>query len=54
LQVEAQPQPSDYKRTYSNCGVYPATRFAEDSLTTTAVAINNYSVNISLTSRSAA
>ena len=54
LQVEAQPQPSDYKRTYSNCGVYPATRFAEDSLTTKAVAINNYSVNISLTSRSAA
>ena len=52
LQVEAQPQPSDYKQTYSNCGVYPVTRFVEDSLTSTAVAVNNYSVNILLTSRS--
>jgi hypothetical protein len=54
LQVEAQPQPSDYKQTYANCGVYPATRFSEDSLTTTAVAVNNYAINLSLTSRSEA
>ncbi len=54
VQVEAQPQASDYKETFATDGVYPATRFAEDSLATTAVAINNYSVNISLTSRAEA
>src|SRR5207245_1695575 len=32
FQTEAQPQPSAYKKTTSQGGVYPATRFAVDSL----------------------
>jgi hypothetical protein len=51
LQAEAQPQPSAYKKTTSQGGVYPATRFAEDSLRSVAAGLNDYSVEVKLTSR---
>jgi hypothetical protein len=51
LQAEAQPQPSAYKETTSQGGVYPATRFAEDSLRSVAAGLNDYSVEVKLTSK---
>jgi hypothetical protein len=51
LQAEAQPQPSAYKNTTSRGGVYPATRFALDSLRSVAAGLNDYSVEVKLTSK---
>jgi hypothetical protein len=51
LQAEAQPQPSAYKKTTSRGGVYPATRFALDSLRSVAAGLNDYSVEVKLTSK---
>jgi hypothetical protein len=51
FQAEAQPQPSPYKKTEGQSGVYPATRFHEDSLSPVAVGPNDYAVQIQLVSK---
>ena len=51
MQAEAQPQPSAYKKTHSQGGVYPETRFSEDFLTPVAVGPNDYAVQIQLVSK---
>jgi hypothetical protein len=51
FQAEAQPQSSTYKKTESQSGVYPATRFSEDVLSPIAVGPNDYAVQIQLLSK---
>lgn len=51
FQAEAQPQPSAYKKTESQAGLYPATRFSEDFVTPVAVGPNDYAVQIQLVSK---
>jgi hypothetical protein len=51
LQLEAQPMPSEYRRTAQRCGVYPVTRFAADNLVFTANGIDDHAVVIRLSSR---
>ena len=51
FQAEAQPQPSVYKKTGSQGGVYRATRFSEDSVAPVAVGPNDYAVQIQLLSK---
>lgn len=51
FQVEAQPQPSVYKKTGNQGGVYRATRFSQDSVAPVAVGPNDYAVQIQLFSK---
>jgi hypothetical protein len=51
LQAEAQPQPSAYKRTDSQAGVYGATRFKDDALSPIAAGPNDYSLQVHLVSK---
>lgn len=51
LQVEAQPQASEYKPTYSASGIYPETRFSQDRLSVVTQGSNNHEVEVNLTSR---
>ncbi len=51
FQAEAQPQPSAYKKTGSQGGVYRTTRFSEDFVTPVVVGPNDYSVQIQLVSK---
>ncbi len=51
FQAEAQPQPSPYKKTETQGGVYPATRFGDDSLTPIVVGPNDYAVQIQLVTK---
>jgi len=51
FQAEAQPLPSAYKKTAGQGGVYPATRFREDSVTPVAVGPNDYAIQIQLVSK---
>ncbi|MEO8129857.1 MAG: hypothetical protein ABJF23_21175 [Bryobacteraceae bacterium] len=51
FQAEAQPLPSAYKKTASQSGVYPSTRFREDTITPVAAGPNDYAVQIQLISK---
>ena len=51
LQAEAQTQPSAYKKTESQAGVYPATRFSDDALSPIAVGLNDFAMQIQLVSK---
>lgn len=51
LQVEAQPQASEYKPTYSASGIYPETRFSQDRFSVTTQGSNDNEVEVILTSR---
>lgn len=46
LQVEAQPNPSPYRRSTSRSGVYPNARFAEDSLRISSDHLNQHNAAI--------
>jgi hypothetical protein len=48
MQVEAQPGPSDYKRTEGQGGVYSKARFARDSITVTAQGADVYDATIQI------
>jgi hypothetical protein len=51
FQLEAQPMPSEYRRTAQRGGVYPATRLAVDKLVFTANGIDDHAVTLRLVSR---
>jgi hypothetical protein len=51
LQVEAQPNPSQYKKTTLWGGVYQATFFSDDRLQVTTTGPNEHALDIKLTSR---
>lgn len=46
LQVEAQIQPSPYRRTFSKGGVFPVARFVDDVLTVRATGPDRYSCTV--------
>ena len=48
MQVEAQPAPSDYKKTGARGGVYSKARFAADQLTVTAQGTDVYDAVIQI------
>lgn len=50
-QLEAQGAPSGYRRTLARSGVYPNTRFNQDSLTLRADGVNEHSTQLRLISR---
>lgn len=50
-QVDAQPAPAAYRRSTSRHGVYPAVRFAMDSLSRTTNGPNNHSTTVSILTR---
>jgi hypothetical protein len=50
LQLEAQPGPGAYKKTRDIAGVYPVSRFDQDSLTSTATGFNQYSTSVTIVS----
>jgi hypothetical protein len=52
FQLGAQPNPSAYRRTYGQSGVYPNTRFLDDELRFVANGIDDHSVALSVFSRS--
>lgn len=51
LQVEVQPQASEYKPTYSAGGIYPETRFSDDLLLVTTQGSNDHEVEVVLKSK---
>jgi hypothetical protein len=51
LQVDAQPAPSDYRKTGASGAVYPHARFASDRLTVTAQGTDVYDAVIRIVSR---
>jgi hypothetical protein len=51
LQLDAQPSPSEYRRTEARSGVYKKTRFAEDTLSFTAEGKDNHRTTVLLISR---
>ena len=51
IQVEAQPGASGYKKTFSNCGVYPAARFLDDALEVIAEGPNQHSCRVRIRAR---
>jgi hypothetical protein len=54
FQLDAQPMPGEYRRTTTQNGVYPSTRFAEDRIVFTANGPDNHSTKIRLISRAGA
>ena len=50
LQLEAQPGAGAYKKTRDIAGVYPVSRFDQDSLTTTATGLNQYGTTVKIVS----
>jgi len=50
LQVDAQPGPSDYKKTTADGGVYPKARFAEDMLRVTSESPDQHSLTVRILS----
>jgi len=49
-QVEAQPHPSEYKRTFSRCGLYSQCRFAQDEIQIVCQGPNDHDVTLELES----
>jgi hypothetical protein len=52
FQLEAQPQPSAYKRTTEYCGLYERARFADDELYFRADGVDDHAVTIRLIAQS--